>query len=662
MNEAKPSPRLLIASSHRYPDLARLWYRHVSREVIPAFRAKGLEVETRIFRDANIEAFDPERFPEAFLDAPRPEARDFLEFHDAVLELGHDFILFLDADLFILDGTWAAALMDQFEDPDLAAISLLRRSAQPGLFALLFRAAHYRALPKPVLACRYEGLMRPGRGVNLQPGDWAARRLRATGQRILDVPAEEAQTRLADFHGTTVVRASRELFGVFLGDRFDRLGGDRRYFAMGAYDNTLLGTFYKTLYGEAFAVGPDGTHLEGSVTIESLRENLARCHSLGLLLRLTAYFERSKRALARLAAYEELRVRPPRAFSFTRECLLRAAVKILPNALTRADKGFLAQAKALVSRIAFGSVEFGLFGPIGLREPQEEVRVWLCGLGSPRDVTYRNVIANSKPHTIGFGLDGESQKIDTGTRLELKFEERTGERRLLAEIDLTCRDSIDLTDGQIALFQSAKCRNFCLPRTLLWRQYLRWAYHRWRTRDRDDPDHRLSTREVHAMFAFYICPRPVFLVSVADGDTSNLFPMDLLGIVGAEHFSLTLKSTSTAVPLLRQARRAALVSVPIEQTDLVYGLGPNHRKQDFVWDKAPFGVRTSPAFGLPVPDFSLRVRDMEVTDIRELGSHQFFICRIVEDRRFVDGDEFFESHSFYQAWKHRQRGSTPEPS
>ena len=423
-----------------------------------------------------------------------------------------------------------------------------------------------------------------------------------------------------------------------------------------------LGTFYKTLYGEAFAVGPDGTHLEGSVTIESLRENLARCHSLGLLLRLTAYFERSKRALARLAAYEELRVRPPRAFSFTRECLLRAAVKILPNALTRADKGFLAQAKALVSRIAFGSVEFGLFGPIGLREPQEEVRVWLCGLGSPRDVTYRNVIANSKPHTIGFGLDGESQKIDTGTRLELKFEERTGERRLLAEIDLTCRDSIDLTDGQIALFQSAKCRNFCLPRTLLWRQYLRWAYHRWRTRDRDDPDHRLSTREVHAMFAFYICPRPVFLVSVADGDTSNLFPMDLLGIVGAEHFSLTLKSTSTAVPLLRQARRAALVSVPIEQTDLVYGLGPNHRKQDFVWDKTPFGVRTSPAFGLPVPDFSLRVRDMEVTDIRELGSHQFFICRIVEDRRFVDGDEFFESHSFYQAWKHRQRGSTPEPS
>ena len=335
MSEVKGPSRLLIASAHRYPDLARLWYRYVSREVVPAFRSRGLEVETRIFRDANVDAFNAERFSEAFLDAPRARARDFLEFYDSALGLDHDFILFLDADLFILDGKWAAAFIDQFEDPDLAAVSLLRRSSQPGLYALLLRAASYRALPAPVLACRYEGLSGEGPWVNHQPGDCAAMSLRAAGQRILDVPAREAQSRLADFHGTTVVRTSRDLFGVFIGDRFDRLGGDQRYFAMGAYDNILLGTFYRTLYGEPFAVGTGGKHLTGSVTAESFRENLARCRSLRLLLRLTSYFERSKRALARLAAYEDLPVRPPRVFSFEREFIFRTATMILPKRLTR---------------------------------------------------------------------------------------------------------------------------------------------------------------------------------------------------------------------------------------------------------------------------------------------------------------------------------------
>ena len=327
--------RLLIASAHRYPDLARLWYRCVSRDVVPAFRAKGLEVEVRIFRDANEDAFDLQHFRGAVLDAPRDDARDFLEFYDAALTLGHDFILFLDADVFLLDGEWVADHLDRFEDPVVAAISMLRRTAQPGLYALLLRAETYRALPAPVLACRYEGLVGEGPAVNLQPGDHAAARLRAAGLRILDIPAEEARGPIADFHGTTVVRASRELFGIFHKDRFERLGADKRYFAMGAYDNTLLGALYRELYEEPFASELDGTHLSGSVTAEALREHLARSRDLRLLIRLYWYFERSRRALARLAAHEGISVRPPRVFSLARELLLSAAVRLLPTSRTR---------------------------------------------------------------------------------------------------------------------------------------------------------------------------------------------------------------------------------------------------------------------------------------------------------------------------------------
>ena len=317
----------------------------------------------------------------------------------------------------------------------------------------------------------------------------------------------------------------------------------------------------------------------------------------------------------------------------------------------------LTHAKNVVRRLAFGSVDFRLFGPVKMRSPQQEIRVLLCGLGPPRDVTYHNVIAASRPHTIGIGLEDRSEiRRGPGSRAVLQFHERHGQERLLGAIDLMWTDTIDFHDARMLLFRSGKCRNYCLPKTLLWRQYLRWTVHRWRTRKSSaSSDHELSTREVHAMFAFFICPRPVYLLSAAAGGRSNIVPMDLLGTVGAGRFSLALKHASSAVPLLRRSRRAALCSVPFAQTDMVYQFGKNHLRQVFDWDHAPFGARRSPEFGLPVPDFSLRIRELEIEEVRDLGSHLLFVCRIVTDRRCAGGDEFFESHAFYQAWKQRMR-------
>ena len=321
----------------------------------------------------------------------------------------------------------------------------------------------------------------------------------------------------------------------------------------------------------------------------------------------------------------------------------------------------LAQAKAVVRRLAFGSIDLRLFGPVRMQSPQHEIRVLLCGLGPPRDVTYQNVIAASRPHTVGIGLKGELE-IDggPGARAVLQFQERDGERRLLGEIDLLWTDTIDFHDARILLCRTGKCRNYCLPKTLLWRQYLRWAVHRWRTRDTSaSSDHELSTREVHAMFAFFICPRPVYLLSVADGERSNIVPMDLLGTVGAGRFTLALKHASSAVPLLRRSQHAALCSVPFVQTELVYSFGRNHLTPVFDWDQAPFGAKRSPEFYLPVPEFCLRARDLEVEEVRDLGSHLLFVCRIVADRRWAGGEEFFESHAFYQTWKQRMRAVRP---
>ncbi len=315
--------KLTIASAHRYPDLARLWYRTVARDVVPAFRRTGAEVGVVIFRDAEPNSFPPGRFEGATLVAPSAACRDFIEFYDDVLLGDADFVLFVDADVFLFDGAWAASHLARFADPALAAVSLLSRTGLPGVFALLARTAAYRALPAPALAPSYEGLADWPNAVNRQPGERAALALRAAGRRVEEVSARDAAPHVADFHATTAVRVTRERLGPLLGPRLDVLFGEKLYLSMGAYDNLLLGTLYRTLYAEPFAAGPDGVHLSGSATADALRAMFAGIRSHDAMARLVGVLGRSRRALSRLAAHEGIRVDVPRVVPAGREASAR---------------------------------------------------------------------------------------------------------------------------------------------------------------------------------------------------------------------------------------------------------------------------------------------------------------------------------------------------
>ena len=76
--------------------------------------------------------------------------------------------------------------------------------------------------------------------------------------------------------------------------------------------------------------------------------------------------------------------------------------------------------------LAFGSARFPQQCAIGLREPQQEVSVWLHGLGAALEVTGRNVVVAARPLTIGIGLSGHWEAA-TGTQPVLKFRQRRTE-------------------------------------------------------------------------------------------------------------------------------------------------------------------------------------------------------------------------------------------
>jgi flavin reductase (DIM6/NTAB) family NADH-FMN oxidoreductase RutF len=309
------------------------------------------------------------------------------------------------------------------------------------------------------------------------------------------------------------------------------------------------------------------------------------------------------------------------------------------------------QVYRMLKRLAFGDSNLPRQFTVGMNDPQSEIRVWLHGLGEPHDVTERHVMACVKPMTIGVVLEPEWQAgSGTAERLSLRFQERHGNQRLMGEIFLDGPGVAAPAPG-LRLFGVRGSANYCLPKLQLRLHQLHLLYTRWRFNN--NPEIKVTPREAHAMIVFFICPRPVVIVSVVHGDEGNVFPMNLMGPIGNGRFAFSLNSTRHAAPITTRAGKLAISSVPLEMAPLARQLGKNHYKDSIDMTQLPFTPTKSREYGLPVPEFAVRVREMEIEFHEKLGSHTFFITRLVHDERFSATPEFFYVHGIYQAWRIR---------
>jgi flavin reductase (DIM6/NTAB) family NADH-FMN oxidoreductase RutF len=78
-------------------------------------------------------------------------------------------------------------------------------------------------------------------------------------------------------------------------------------------------------------------------------------------------------------------------------------------------------------------------------------------------------------------------------------------------------------------------------------------------------------------------------------------------------------------------------------------LGKTHKKVDFRWNQVSFDLIASPVFGLPVPQFALNVKELEIEEVRAMGSHKLFICRTEATHVLSPGLQLSFVHGFYHA-------------
>ena len=191
----------------------------------------------------------------------------------------------------------------------------------------------------------------------------------------------------------------------------------------------------------------------------------------------------------------------------------------------------------------------------------------------------------------------------------------------------------------------------CPPLSL--RLYYLQEQRRAEQRRRKNPyNFQMTPADVRASHVFYICPRPVVLVSVEHEGSGNLFPMDLIGPTDSPWFSMALRSTSPAVRLMQQSRRMALAGMPFAYQGIAYELGKHHKLSNIDWAALPFTTTRSPLFHLRVPDAALRVREVRVHEFHEVGSHVLFLTTVERETvpAVAKGPQLFHAFESYRRY------------
>ncbi|QNI34041.1 hypothetical protein H7849_09120 [Alloacidobacterium dinghuense] len=307
--------------------------------------------------------------------------------------------------------------------------------------------------------------------------------------------------------------------------------------------------------------------------------------------------------------------------------------------------------RSAIRRIAFGDTLIPQEFTIALREPQQEISVWLHGLGDPIDVTRRITTACCAPLTIGVSLD-EGQRLGRSRfHALLLFCERTQERRVLGEIRLASKTILPLDGSELILFNVLGSSNYCLPKPRLWAHFVSQAYSNWRNLQSFDV--KMTALELRAAIVTFIRPHPLGLVSIVTEAGGNIFPMNLMGELGNGYFAFALKDSRLAAHLVEREGRIALSTVPMPLCSLAFQYAAHHTKESIDWDQLPFPLKLSKEFRIPVPVSAPRVREIQVDQVHKIGSHTLFVARVISDERFSEELQVHVVHGFYQHWRLR---------
>lgn len=286
---------------------------------------------------------------------------------------------------------------------------------------------------------------------------------------------------------------------------------------------------------------------------------------------------------------------------------------------------------------------------VGIEHPQQAISVSLEWSGYSGDATTNHTIASLRPLAVAIGL---SDLPTTPAQATLAYRDaETGKE--IGYVHLCHSADRSVAGTPIGFYNIDRADQRCLH----WpqRPLNAWLQSRAIRRNSNPHNFQMTPQAVQQLMTFYICPRPVVLVSVLEATHSNIFPMDLIGPLASSSFTLALRSTSVSVRTIVASRRLAISGIGAEHKNAVYKLGDHHKRAFADWNSLPFPMTPSDTFGIPAVASALWIRELAIQHSEEIGSHTFFVCRIVTERQLSRGPQLHHTAGFHQEFRRRKR-------
>lgn len=166
-------------------------------------------------------------------------------------------------------------------------------------------------------------------------------------------------------------------------------------------------------------------------------------------------------------------------------------------------------------------------------------------------------------------------------------------------------------------------------------------------------------KQVQIAYAF---PRIISVITTGKDNRFNLFPTDLHGPAGAGHYIISLRHEGKACRQVMESGQLVISSVNADAFKMVYALGKNHMQELKAKENFPFGKSCSAIFQLPLPEFALRYRELELMDSYKEGIHNlmlFKVCgsetAVAPDQQIPAGTTLAHIHNTYATWRYNNR-------
>ncbi|PXV55912.1 NADH-FMN oxidoreductase RutF, flavin reductase (DIM6/NTAB) family [Dyella jiangningensis] len=283
---------------------------------------------------------------------------------------------------------------------------------------------------------------------------------------------------------------------------------------------------------------------------------------------------------------------------------------------------------------------------VAVAAPQHAVAAYLHADDGVHDVTMDHTVASLKPLVIATSMNAGQRPVieycDTVTG------KRLGSLRLARMVPLSIGEQASPT-----LYRVTAGEHHCLgwPRNA----WNRWLQNRLMQRQPSSQHALMAPNAVQQLMIAYLCPRPVVLVSVDTPHHRNMFPMDLIGPLSrCGLYSLALRSTNVSAQVMRETGRVALSCIPAAMKPLAYKLSEHHKMPLQRWSDLPLAVRPSRELSIPAVASALCVHELTLLHSQEIGSHIFFLGRVLSDEALAHGEQLHHTPGYYQTYRRRR--------